>query len=609
MSRRIRDALLAVAVVAVWATVLPGDAEGGETRAGELKLVTERAVVFKDGYCMLVKRGVGETNANSELFTEEVPDSAVLGSFWAVAERGRIVSMTAGVVESKEETKKEVTCSNRIEVIAANRGSRCTVVMTDGKSHTGDIRDVLVTETETPAPAALAGDLHISALSSAAPWVSARPRSAAAMPGAVTMSGVAGDLFVLATDEGDVLLQAGQVRTLTIDGMMTSAERTVTTKRSTKRLTFRFEKANARREIVVMYFCPGIRWIPTYRVELAPEGARDKTARMSLQAEILNEAEDLVGAAVDLVVGQPNFRFRDTISPFSLEATMRNALAAAVPQLGGQFSPNQMFNASFDNARFGERQRPGARAVRSGAGDISLPPELAAAGTQDLFVYSLPRLDLKKGHRAAVSIFDARAPYRDVHTWNLHVKRSDIETSPSKGVASPLVIARNSVWHQIELTNNTAVPWTTGAVMLMQGRQPLAQELLTYTASGGSVRVPVTISVDTRGTFAEEETGREMRALKWGSYHYARIEKRASLRLANSKKIPVDVEITCRIGGRAERASDEGEIMLGAFDPGDWKNYRGDRSVNNHSVVVWRTKVAPGETFAPTVDYHYFTRH
>jgi hypothetical protein len=566
-------------------------ARGGEARPGEMKLVTERVIIFKDGYCMIVKRGVGTTDADKDMFTEEVPDSAVLGSFWAVAERGRIVSMTAGLVESEDETKKEMPCSSRIEILAANKGRPCTVVMTDGKSHAGDIRDVLVKETEVP-------------------WVSSRTRPAAGRAGSVTMRGVAGDLFVLATDDGDVLLQASQIRTLTIDDMTTAAERTVTTKRTAKRLTFRFEKASTRREIVIMYFCPGIRWIPTYRVEIAPEGSREKTARIRLQAEILNEVEDLTDVAIDLVVGTPNFRFRDTISPFSLEATMRNALSAAAPQLYNQMANlNSFRNGSFGGQRFGEWQRPAGRGGRAGAGDVSLPPELTAGGTQDLFVYSLPKLTLKKGHRAALPIFDARAPYRDVYTWDLHVKRSDIETSPSRGTASPLVIARNSVWHQIELTNNTAVPWTTGAAMLMQGRQPLAQELLTYTASGGSVRVPVTVSVDTRGTFAEEETGRAMRALKWGSYHYARIETRASVRLANSKKIPVDVEITCRIGGKAELASDEGEITLGAFNSSDWKNYRGDRSVNNSSTVLWRATVAPGETFTPTVDYHYFTRH
>jgi hypothetical protein len=40
-----------------------------------------------------------------------------------------------------------------------------------------------------------------------------------------------------------------------------------------------------------MYFRPGIRWIPTYRVSLNDQKDK-KTATVSLQAELLNEAED-----------------------------------------------------------------------------------------------------------------------------------------------------------------------------------------------------------------------------------------------------------------------------------------------------------------------------
>ena len=58
-----------------------------------------------------------------------------------------------------------------------------------------------------------------------------------------------------------------------------------------------------------MYFRPGVRWIPTYRIELAAK-ARRSPPRSSLQAELLNEAEDLKDVPLDIVVGVPNFRFR-----------------------------------------------------------------------------------------------------------------------------------------------------------------------------------------------------------------------------------------------------------------------------------------------------------
>src|SRR4030095_10442557 len=101
---------------------------------------------------------------------------------------------------------------------------------------------------------------------------------------------------------------------------------------------------------------------------------------------------------------------------------------------------------------------------------------------QDLFVYKLPKLTLEKGERSAVSIFTTDAPYKDIYTWDVHVARQEVQAAPSgAGIASPLTLSKNEVWHQVVITNNTNLPWTTGAVMITEGQQPLAQELLNYT--------------------------------------------------------------------------------------------------------------------------------
>ena len=70
----------------------------------------------------------------------------------------------------------------------------------------------------------------------------------------------------------------------------------------------------------------------------------------------------------------------------------------------------------------------------------------------------------------------------------------------------------------------------------------------------------------------------------------------------------METEITIRLGGRAETASNEGVITLSAFDSGDWENYHGSPAVNNSSTVRWRGTLKPGESFKPTVKYFYYTR-
>jgi hypothetical protein len=114
--------------------------------------------------------------------------------------------------------------------------------------------------------------------------------------------------------------------------------------------------------------------------------------------------------------------------------------------------------------------------------------------------------------------------------------------------------------------------------------------------------------VSTKGTFAEEELSRQLKALNWNGSHYAKIEKEATVGLCNHKAIPIDLELTFRVGGKAEKVTDKGEITLGAYNAQDWQNYRGHPAVNHSSVVKWKFNLKPGAVVSPKVGYHYFVR-
>ena len=235
---------------------------------------------------------------------------------------------------------------------------------------------------------------------------------------------------------------------------------------------------------------------------------------------------------------------------------------------------------------------------------------MTAAAAQELYVYHLPPSSLRKGQRAAMTLFTAQAPYRDVYTWEVRVQREDIATAPSgAGVASPLRLAENQVWRQLELSNTGDIPWTTGAAIILQGQQPLAQELLTYTSPKAACRVPVTVAIDVRGSFAEEETGRDLNALTWDGHAYAKIKQRGQLTLSSYKQQPIEAEILLRFGGKAEEVSDGGTVALSPYRAEDWNQYRGSPAVNNGSTVRWKTTLQPGQAFRPTVQSHFYTRH
>ena len=607
-----RSRMWCAALLAVGTCVLPGPRLSLATPRdpGRLQLKTERVIVFKDGHCLVLRRGTGVTNPEGEVFTGEVPDAAVLGSFWAIPKAGRLLNMVAGWEETTTVEEKQVPCLQTIEILKANVGQKCSLQLPDNSVVQGVIQEVLTHETTSPLDDALRATLGLardSLLSSRMPPPSAMP---AAAPPSRSVRGITGSHFVLRTDQGDVLLSAAEVRRVTVTRMKTSLARKVETTKREKRLTFRFAEPGQARELSIAYFRPGIRWIPTYRINLGETDSKQKVADMSMQAEILNEAEDLIETPLDIVVGVPNFRFRTTPSPLILEQTLRNALAQAAPQLMGQLAGNTLSNAMFtQRSSEWRREQPPAEAPAEAAA-LELPAELTAAAAQELFVYHLNPITLRRGERAAVPIFTTTVPYRDIYTWEVHPKRSDIATAPSgSGVRSPLTLSENQVWRQIELVNSTGVPWTTGAALVTQGHQPLAQELLTYTSPKDACRVPVTVAVDLRGSFSEQETDRQLQALTWDAARYAKVSQRASLVLRNHKRETVNVEITLRLGGRAERATHEGRVTISPFCAEDWQQYRGSPAVNNRSTVVWNVALRPGEAFQPSVDYHFYARH
>ena len=219
-----------------------------------------------------------------------------------------------------------------------------------------------------------------------------------------------------------------------------------------------------------------------------------------------------------------------------------------------------------------------------------------------------PRVTAVRPERATVPILRTEVAYRDIYTWDVEVTHAENYAASSSKAPSPLVLSENKIWRQVELINDTDIPWTTGAAMLVDGFQPLAQELLTYTSPGGICRVPVTVSVDLKGRVEDQETKRELNALTWRRNNYARILGKTEIELANNKTEAVPVEVNLRFGGKSVEVSDEGTSTLESFRAEDWHNRQGD-AINNSCVVRWKSTIQPGECFKPTVDYEFYLRY
>lgn len=562
---------------------------------GKLSLETKRVVVFKDGHGLFVKEARGKADKQGKLFTDELPDQASLGSFWLSDREYKIASLVAARAEREQRETLDEHCQNVFEVLKANRGQRARVEVADHKTHQGVIRTVLERPVRDQAASVLRAAPVTGVLYN--PLAGHGPTPAAGGPGErVEIRSPEGNMFVLGTDEGDLLLEVAAVRSLQIPKMRTTVTREKVTRRQVKLLTVEYQKPMAGRAhaLDLMYFRPGIRWIPTYRVELGEAG----TAELVMQAELLNEAEDFDDAAVDFVVGLPTFRFQDVASPLSMERVMVNALAQAAPSLGNQLAAQSFSNVAFNDRRGRARQ---AGTVAATGPDVAVSA-MDGSEVQDLFYYSTRKLSLRRGERAAVEVLRAKAAYRHLYTWDVTLGRSapDVHT----GYRSPLKLTTNKVWHQVVLKNRSGRPWTTGPALMLAAGLPVGQDMLTFTPPGREVMVPLTAAVSVRGTVDEQELGRTHAARKIRSRSYTRVRNRAVFKVVNSLKTKVELVIQAQVSGKATDASDRGRVEL----VGGHAASAEDSLLNQQSRLTWELTLKPGEQKTVQADYHFFVR-
>ncbi|MCY1080816.1 hypothetical protein [Archangium lansingense] len=543
-----------------------------EGRPGVLRLETERVVVFKDGHALLVKHAEAVADARGTVFTEEVPENAVLGTFWAWSERGPAMrAMRAGWVEQEVDKEERGACADPAAILSANAGKRVTVEL-EASTLTGTVLAVPAAASPAVDPRNALAGYEFSAVPVLPPQT---PVVALTVP-----------------ERGTVVLSGRDIRRVEGPELSLECKRKVRVTERRKRLSLDFgaEAAGKNLAVRLVYFTPGLRWIPTYRLDVK-EGGK---GQLALQAELVNELEDIRGATFDLVVGVPNFRFREVSSPLSLEGVMRNTLAQAAPSL--------MRSANLaNNAMFSQRASEwGGDAVQDTAPKI---PDFGGSDeSPDFFIHSVKELALPKGTRAVVPLWREEVPVRDLYTLDVRVRRDPHESDTvryggsesSTGSSSPLRLARGEVWHQLELKNETKYPLTTGPVLVMRGQVPQAQELLTYTPRGGSTLVPLTIATEVRSVHEETELERKQDALKSNGNSHALIRKKGTLTLSNPRGERTPLRIRLSTGGKVEQVSDGGRVKVDDFRTEDWGG-NSLAAVNTHSDVEWTLTLEPGE--------------
>jgi hypothetical protein len=402
---------------------------------------------------------------------------------------------------------------------------------------------------------------------------------------------------LLQTENGILPLPIGQVSTVQLpNGAKMRLSDTVD--QNTLTLQFGDGSAGKDTDVGMMYLQRGIRWIPNYKVTLDGKG----TAKIALQGTIINDLIDLSDTSMNLVIGVPNFTFKDTPDPIGMQDVFA--------RLSRSFSSDSPTANYFSNSLMTQTRgaNPGANAENGG----SLPDFSVGERNEDLFLFPLKNIHLKKGQRMTLPVAQVTLPYSDVYTVELGLN------SPQGNGSTDPTLARLSsgpqVKHQARLRNTSTYPLTTAPALLMLGDRVLAQSMMTCTAIGGQSDLPITDAVEINANLQDKELKRTADQVVLNGFRFMQVEMEGTITLTNYRKEPTDIEVTRYVVGEVTGASDNATITaLDSFnEPPGITEYRSRNSeiapYNKLVKVLWKRTVPAGQTVTLTYQWRYLFR-
>jgi len=533
--------------------------------------------VFKDGHAYVIHEGKVKVEAEREVRMDYLP-IPILGTFWVYSPNPS--TPVKAVTASMRRVMVERTALTLPELLEANPGAEITLQETGRKPYKATIVGFPVRSSQ---------ELEATSPPNTDPQLPERS-----------------NLLLVSTETGVQTVPLERIQSVSF---RKPPKRTISQEEFRNILTLSMPDASpgSQADVGLMYVQKGIRWIPSYRVDIDGKGQ----AQVRMAATLVNEMLDLQNATVNLVIGVPTFAFEQTPDPMSLQATFA--------RLSSYFDRNAVSGNVLGRAVMSQAVRMAeADAADGGAG---AGPEVAGEGkAEDFFVFTVRNVTLKKGARMVVPVTEFTIPYKDIYTLTIAATPPpEVRGAPevadwgvARGLASPRVL------HKLRLTNSSAYPLTTAPALILSQGRVLAQGTTTYTAAGAASDLTLTASVDIKVKRTETETGRIPNAMKRDNVTYGRTDAAGKITLTSYRTTPAEVEVTRYVVGQVDRADSGGEavnvdpysddtslaLVLSNMRTFPWPAWWS--SVNGLGKFTWTVTLNPGQTVELGYSYHYF---
>ena len=566
--------------------------------AGALATMPVKEVtIFKDGHALMLHEGSLPTDAAGNVMMDYLP-TPVMGTFWPYSTDK--AAKLAAVIAAQRRVAVERTALTLRDLIEANVGAEVIL-------------------TEEPTGGANAPAVVYEATIEGVPVQTGEEQEADSPPGAGQKLPIKGNLVLFKTQSGVKAVDMGRILDVTFkNGALLKGKATNEEMRNllTLKLDWSGKDPAKKASVGMMYLQKGLRWIPEYKVAIDGKGS----AVVKLNATIINELADLDDVTASLVVGVPGFAYKDMLDPIALQQQ--------VAQLSHYFenqarSQNLMSNSMMTQVAVPVQQNGGNE--ESPNAELNLGPDLSGSEQkEDLFIYTVKHLSLKKGSRAVVNVAEFTVPYKDIYRLEVSFT-PPAEVRQSSGNAQQdevaKLLAAPKVMHNIRLTNKSGSPFTTGPALVLQDDRLLAQGMMTFTPAGAEVDVSLTAVVDVQVTKTDRETKRTPEALTWEGHAFGKVDLSGSIKLTNFRGKAMEIEVVRNVLGDVDASDKDSKAeKVNVFEEGSgarqdypywWSWYAWPywwHHVNGMGRITWNVTVAPGKGVDLGYAWHYYWR-
>jgi hypothetical protein len=325
---------------------------------------------------------------------------------------------------------------------------------------------------------------------------------------------------------------------------------------------------NSRAGIGISYIQAGVRWEPSYMMEVL-NGNR---ARLTLRGTLIDLPEELKNANLVFVIGAPNLLNVSQID-WLLQGYMTRFVPGDIDKI--------MFEKSDSNIVMRERDaQPGSPAaggggLGGGGARPGSPPPIQESG--ELQYYTKPNFSLRPGERAMTTIFESEIPISPFFEWNADGDQVD---------------------YIVKIRNTTGNPFTVGPVFVVEEMRPVGQATMEYTANGDEAELRMARAVGIKVESAQNEVSRGD-PIVFGEMRFVPIKMQGKLTVENFRNREAEIRISRTVMGRVIEVQNGGKVKDTQVQP---------NSPNSRNILEWTVKVPAGGKLEVGYSFESYTQ-